>query len=231
MVTNLTTQQIENIQIDEGVIYLNYGLSTQKLLAPTRGGGEFAATVTVRDIEFDGRHGKTKGTQVIEEQGASLKVTTLDMSQDNLARAVPNCVIESDGKTIKNPRTGVVADSSYIENVTMFCKTIGGEYKKIVIYNAMHETGFTAKAVQKSEGELALEFIAHYPSSDLDGDLWEVTEVDSYTAPTFVSAVTTSATQSYFTSDYKATYKPYRQGITSVAKSFRRSSGGNKHGI
>lgn len=54
MITNLTTKQIESIQIDEGVIFLNYGETDERLLAPTRGGGEFAATVTVRDIEFDG---------------------------------------------------------------------------------------------------------------------------------------------------------------------------------
>ena len=72
MITNLTTKQIESIQIDEGVIFLNYGETDERLLAPTRGGGEFAATVTVRDIEFDGRHGKTTGTQVIEEQGEKI---------------------------------------------------------------------------------------------------------------------------------------------------------------
>ena len=41
----------------------------------------------------------------------------------------------------------------------------------------MHETGFNVKAVQKAEGELALEFLAHYKHSDLDGDLWAVTEI------------------------------------------------------
>ena len=195
MVKNLTTKQVESIQIDEGVIFLNYGLSTQRLLAPTRGGGEFAATVTVRDIEFDGRHGKTD-LQAIEEQGATLKVTTLDMSQENLALAIPNCVIaDDDGKTIRNPRTGVVSADSYIENVTMFCKTIGGKYKRITIYKAMHETGFTAKAVQKVEGELALEFTAHYGKDNLDGELWEVKDVDAYAAPIFASAVTTSSTK------------------------------------
>lgn len=182
MITNLTTKQIESIQIDEGVIFLDYGETTERLLAPTRGGGEFAATVTVRDIEFDGRHGKTAGTQVIEEQGASIKVTTLDMSQENLAIAIPCCTVaSSDGKTIKNPPTGVIPMSEYLKNVTMFAKTIGGKYKKITIYNAMHETGFTAKAVQKAEGELALELLAHYPHSDLDGDLWSVEEIT--TAP------------------------------------------------
>lgn len=178
MITNLTTKQIESIQIDESVIFLNYGEENEEFLAPTRGGGEFAATVTVRDIEFDGRHGKTAGTQVIEEQGASIKVTTLCMSQENLARAIPTCTVASDeGKTIKNPPTGVIPMSAYLKNVTMFAKTIGGKYKKITIYNVMHETGFTAKAVQKAEGELAFEFLAHYPHSDLDGDLWKVEEI------------------------------------------------------
>lgn len=179
MVTNLTKKQIESIQIDESVIFLNYGEADERFLAPTRGGGEFAATVTVRDIEFDGKHGKTAGTQVIEEQGASIKVTTLCMSQENLALAIPNCTIASeDGKTIKNPKTGIIPLEAYLKNVTMFAKLVSGKFKKITIYNPMHETGFTAKAVQKAEGELAFEFLAHYPHSDLDGDLWEVTEID-----------------------------------------------------
>lgn len=196
MITNLTTKQIESIQFDEGVIIINYGLATQKVLAPTRGGGEFSAAVTVRDIEFDGRHGKTTGTQVIEEQSASLKVTTIGLTQENLALAVPTCTVGADaGKTIQNPPTGVISTGFYFDNVTMFCRTIGGEYKKIVIKNAMHETGINVKAVQKAEGELALEFLAHYPHTDLDGLLWQVTEVDSYAAPIFVSAATATSTK------------------------------------
>ncbi len=189
MVTNLTRQQIESIQVDESLIFLDYGQETERFLAPTRGGGEFAATVTVRDIEFDGRHGKTAGTQVIEEQGASIKVTTLCMSQENLALAIPSCVVANDeGKTIKNPKTGVIPLSAYLKNVTMFAKLISGKYKKITIYNPMHETGFTAKAVQKAEGELALEIIAHYPHTDLDGDLWKVEEIAEMPSTTSVPA-------------------------------------------
>lgn len=185
MVTNLTQQEIENIQIDESVIYLDYGEPTEKILAPTRGGGEFVASATVRDIEFDGRHGKTAGTQVIEEQAASIKVTTLCMSQENLARAIPGCTIsDTEGKVIKNPKTGIIPLSAYLKNITMFAKLIGGKFKKITIYNPMHEGGLTAKAVQKAEGELAFEFMAHYPHTDLDGDLWKVEEIETPPAPT-----------------------------------------------
>lgn len=195
-IRNLTKKQIQNIQIDEGIIFLNYGLPTQRLLAPTRGGGEFTANATVRDIEFDGRHGKTAEMQTIEEQDVSIKVTTIDMSQENLALAIPNCVIEDDdGKTIRNPRTGVIVIDSYLENVTMFAKTLEGKYKKMTIYKAMHEGGLNAKAVQKAEGELALEFAGHYTKEDLDGDLWEVTDVTDFAAPIVAAARTLSATE------------------------------------
>lgn len=183
-VTNLTKKQIENIQIDESLIFLNYGEEDERFLAPTRGGGEFTASVTVRDIEFDGRNGKTAGTQVVEEQSASIKVSTLCMSQENLALAIPGSEISTEkGNAVENPASGVIPMESYLKNVTMFVKLIGGGYKKITIKNAMHETGFSSKAVQKSESELAYEFIAHYPYNDLNGKgkLWRVEDID--TAP------------------------------------------------
>lgn len=191
-VTNLTKKQIENIQIDESLIFLDYGEETERFLAPTRGGGEFVAGVTVRDIEFDGRNGKTAGTQVIEEQSASIKVTTLCMSQENLALAVPGTEISTtSGNAIENPASGVISLESYLKNVTMFAKLIGGGFKKITIKNAMHETGFTSKAVQKAEGELAYEFIAHYPYNDLNGKgkLWRVEDITTMpTIPTDTDA-------------------------------------------
>ncbi len=69
----LTQQQIENIQIDYGIVYVNYGDTDQKLLGPTRGGGEFVATATIRDIEYDGSKGKTKGMQVVDDITAQLE--------------------------------------------------------------------------------------------------------------------------------------------------------------
>ena len=182
-VTNLTTKEIEKIQINEGVVILDYGEPTEKVLAPCRGGGEFAAKATIRDIEFDGRGGKTAGTQVIESQEASLKVVTLCMSQDNLALAMPYCRITGTGdqRVLKNPKMGVVPVSAYNKNVTMFAKLMDGTYKQITIFKGMHEDGLTAKAVSKAEGELSLTINAHYGTDDLDGDLWEIKEIPEFT--------------------------------------------------
>lgn len=190
IVKNLTKKEIESIQIDEGVVIINYGESDERPLVPCRGGGEFSATATIRDIEFDGRNGKTAGTQVIEEQAADLNVTTISMSNENLLLAMPFARIFDDkGKdvtdvtkavTIKNPKMGIIPETAYLKNVTMFAKLVGGTYKKITIYKPMTEDGMSVKAVQKAEGELALNFHAHYNTDDLDGDLWEVTEISSF---------------------------------------------------
>ena len=181
IVTNLTQQEIEKIQIDEGVVMLDYGEETERVLAPCRGGGEFTATATVRDIEFDGRNGKTAGTQVIEEQAASIKVTTICMSQENLVLMMPFCRVEGTGtKVLKNPKMGLIPESAYPKNVALFAKLIDGSYKKIIIYKPMHEEGLSVKAVQKAEGELALTLNAHYGKGELDGDLWTIEEVTEF---------------------------------------------------
>ena len=57
---NLSTSDVNKIQIDEGVVIVNYGETGERILGPTRGGAEFTATPSIRDIEFDGRKGKLK---------------------------------------------------------------------------------------------------------------------------------------------------------------------------
>jgi len=51
----LTQANIDKIQIDEGYVVLDYGLSTELALGPTRGGGEFSVDQTIRSIDFDGK--------------------------------------------------------------------------------------------------------------------------------------------------------------------------------
>ena len=38
---NLSTDDIKKIQIDEGIVVINYGETDEKVLGPTRGGAEF----------------------------------------------------------------------------------------------------------------------------------------------------------------------------------------------
>jgi len=176
----LTKQDIENIQIDYGIVYVNYGDTDQKLLGPTRGGGEFVATATIRDIEFDGSKGKTKGMQVVDDITAQLNVTSLNASLDTLKMALPFAEYdEANGKlSVGSDSVGVIPDEAYLKNITMFAKTIKGEYKKITLYNALSENGLTFAAAPKAEGTIALNVYAHWDAVDDTTKLFEVKDVE-----------------------------------------------------
>ena len=184
-VTNLTQAQVNKIQIDEGVLFVDYGETSERKIGPTRGGGEFNATQTIRDIEFDGRVGKTAGMQVIESQEAVLKVNSLCCSQEEIQLALPGCRVTGtgDAAVIKYAKAGVLSAASgtsvYFKNLTLFAKLMDGKFKKITIQNPLNEAAFAVKAVQKAENELALEVYAHYTIADLNGDLYQIEEVST----------------------------------------------------
>lgn len=187
----LTQQQIENIQIDYGIVYVNYGEVGERRIGPTRGGGEFTVTKNIRDIEYDGRKGKTKGMQVVDEINAMLKVTILDTSMDELALAMPYATYSGGKITCESSNIGVVPNSAYISNITMFAKVIGGGYKKITLYNAMAENDFTLAAVPKGEGQITLEVYAHWDVADDTANLYEIEDVGSLGDDTAKPTVTT----------------------------------------
>jgi hypothetical protein len=185
-------EQIEDIQIDYGIVYINYGETDAYMLGPTRGGAGFKAEKSIRDIEFDGRMGKTKGTQVIESIEAMLSVIALDTSLQTMALNMPYATLAGDG-TVESPYTltcgvdnvGIIADGAYLKNVTMFAKTIKKGYRKITLYNAMAENDFELKAVPKGEGEIALEFNAHWDMEE-DGLQENLFKIETIAAITVV---------------------------------------------
>ena len=187
----LTQEQIENIQIDYGIVYINFGVTGERQLAPTRGGGTFTVTKNIRDIEFDGRKGKTKGVQVVDEVNAMLSVPLLDTSMDNLALAMPWATYSGGKISGKSGNLGVIPDSAYIENITCFAKVIGGGYKQITLYNAMAENDFSLAATPKAEGVITLEAHAHWDAEDNTADLYDVQDVETIDSDAVIPTVVT----------------------------------------
>lgn len=186
---NLTTEQIENIQIDYGLVFLNYGEQSQAKLGPTRGGGEFTASKNIQDIEFDGRRGKTKGLQYIDEMNAMLKFSVMDTSLATIAMAMPQADLVTEGEApnqvtkIKNRATGIIPDSKYLKNVTMFGKVLGGKYKKITIYNALNEKDFVLNAAPKGQGVVEMEVYAHWDPKNVAKDIYTIEDIEAIAIP------------------------------------------------
>lgn len=186
----LRQEQIDNIQIDYGIVILNYGevdelgASIAERLGPTKGGAEFNATKNIRDLEFDGMRGKTKGMQVIDEINALLKFSILDTNLATLAKVMPQADYDETTKIIKNNVGGKIPASKYFKNITMFAKTMNGKYKKITLFNAMNESDFVLSSAPKAEGQVALEVYAHWDPLEVSDDLYQIEDVDTLTVPT-----------------------------------------------
>jgi hypothetical protein len=176
---------VENIQIDHGIVFRNYGLETQKLLAPIRGGSTFKVERTIRQIEFDGQGGKTKGTEVIDDENATISAKTLNASLDSLSMALPGASITKDKNgeisKIESSDLGLISDENYNDNITMFCKTLKGDYLKISIFDAMADNGLEFAAVQKAEGEIQLDFAAHHSYEDETKKIYSIERIQSIT--------------------------------------------------
>lgn len=178
---NLTQGQMNKIQIDEGIVVVNFGETDEKILGPTRGGAEFVATPSIRDIEFDGKRGKTAGMQVKDGEDVSLKINTLDCSQETLALAMPGTVPATTTLKIEQSAFGVIPLISYLKNVAVVTKMLDGTFKILKVMNPMHEGAFTFKANSKSENEHNLEFLGHYSALNLDEKIYSIE--DSATNP------------------------------------------------
>ncbi|WP_342432609.1 hypothetical protein [Neobacillus sp. FSL H8-0543] len=179
----LKKEQIENIQIDYGIVILNYGEAGAERLGPTKGGAEFNATKNIRDIEFDGSMGKSKGMQVIDEINASLKFSILDTQLATIAKTMPQADYDETSKIIKNSKGGLIPASKYFKNITMFAKVAKGGYKKITLFNAMNESDFVLSSAPKAEGEIALEVFAHWDPEEVTIDLFHIEDVTTITEP------------------------------------------------
>ena len=174
--SNLTLAQIENIVIDAGVVYINYGEGeTERMLAPTRGGNTFVVEQEIKTIERDGSRGKEKGLRRIITENATLTVQLLNLSQENLKLALPGADL-SVGGVITNG-DGSILDTDYLTNITLIGETMKGETKVITLYNALADNGLSVSMTAKEESVVELQFSAHYDPTDLSSPIYKIEEV------------------------------------------------------
>ena len=186
-----TSEQIANIQVDYGLVFANYGEAGQVQLGPTKGGAEFTASKIIRDIEYDGRKGKTKGAQVIDEINAMIKVGLMDTALELIGQLMPHASFSEATGKISNDPGGVIEATKYLANVTLFAKVVGGGYKKITLFNAMNEADFVLSAAPKAEGVVNYEFHAHWDAED-PAALFEIEDIESISDDTTKPTVTTT---------------------------------------
>lgn len=169
----ITVEQIEKVVIDAGVVYVNYGLVDERLLAPCRGSNIFNAESEIREVEANGTKGKTKGLRRTISSNASLEVNLMDLSLENLKMALPGSRLVGDELS----NGWKIEDVDYIDNVTLIGEDMGGNYKKVTIFNALMDEPLSLEMAEDDESVLTLTWSAHYDPADLEDKLWTITDL------------------------------------------------------
>ena len=190
---NLTTQQIKNIMLDTGVVYLNYGELGERVLAPTRGGNSFVVEQEVREIERDGALGKEKGLRRVITENAMLTVRLMDLSIENIKLALAGANVTGD--TISSTTDGTIAEAEYLKNVTLIGVDMEGKNKIITLYNAMADNGLSFEMADKDESVVELAFSGHRNPTNYSEPLYTIEEASDIAA-NLTGLVVTTATLS-----------------------------------
>ena len=165
-----TSGTANNLLIDAGAVYKNYGLATEALIGATSGGNEFDIKVKTRDIKVDGMKGAVKGLTRIISTDVTLKVNMLEVTTDILKMALIGSVdstgVDYDVITGKTE----IALTDYIDNIAIVGK-LSGSLKPVVIIlkNALSSDGIKFSSKDSEDNILPITFIASIdPNSPLD---------------------------------------------------------------
>lgn len=179
-----STQQ--NLLLNAGAYFKNYDVEKDtydtavkagKLLGATRGGGQFNAVPTVRQIEVDGVSGRAKGMEVIDDWDVSLQANVLEIKKETIVSAliaseVTNASVEGYEKITAKQ---MIELDDYIDNITWIGTISGSDLPVIIVVkNVLNTGGLRVKTEDKNESVLSMQFYGHYEQGELDSPPFEI---------------------------------------------------------
>ena len=191
---------IQPIVIDAGVVYKNWGLGTQKMIGVTRGGNVFNVEPEYKEVERDGARGKEKGLKRLINLDVTLATNIMSLTKENVKDAIGCAKIV--GNVVKSKLH--IADSDYLDNITLIGETLSGEYKRITVKNAFADEGIEIAMEDKEETSVEVTFSGHFNPQAANmteyeeifeiEDLVALPEIDQYLV-TFTAEVTGTGTE------------------------------------
>ena len=197
----LVPTSFDKLQIDEMMLIADYGLATETVLGPTRGGGKINVEPTYRAIVYDGAPSDdVLGMTVLDNAAVTMECTTLDWTQANINKLFG--MLESNADVLTLLPRGIVPLAKYLTNVVGFAKLVDGSYKKITLSNVLGKSPLGLTGAPKAEGEVAVVLTAHYdpanpglsPISVADvASVAEIDEFDDYAGELTVTSIAGTA--------------------------------------
>ena len=168
MITGASAKTFNNLQLGEGAFlstkYVD-SLISENIISATRGGASITITPQYRSRVIDGIHDNTLEAKVIDYVMVKATFIALEITPSLLAKAI--------GGADYNETTGVITprhslSSADFTSVYWIGELSDGKKVQIIFNNVLNTNGMTLKTASKGEGELSLEFTAHYSVESLD---------------------------------------------------------------
>ena len=170
----LVDAQVDKIILDTGIVYIN-----GSMIAPCEGDNTYVVDREYRDIPYNGMAAKTRGLKRILRENVTLTVHPKGLTQEMLLHALPGATY-TDGKIQIMGSRQVIADSEYLDEVTLVGDTKDGHTKVITLYRCLADNGLSLTMGEDGEAILELAFSAHKDASNLNLKLSEVEDVADY---------------------------------------------------
>lgn len=197
----------DKLLLDAGAVFINFTPGTDtyesakaagKCLGATQKGSEFSAVPQFRRMEIDGVHTRTIGDTLVDGWDVYLKTTLVEVTSDNLKRAlgVGNISTGTPSGYDKIQGRDTIETTDYISNVT-FVGNILGETDPIIIqvFNAFNESGLTITNEDKNNAAVECQFYGYNDATVYDSVTNPLRPPFAIYRPTITSGSSSSSSQ------------------------------------
>lgn len=176
---SVTQNTVKNLVLDAGVVYVNYGEASERMLGATMGGNTFTVEREIKAIEVDGIKGKVKGLRRVITENAMLTVNLKEMSPENIKLALGGSHIEDypavDPTHKKITSAGKIVETDYITNIALAATVSGSDQPAVVmLHNVLADGNFEVTLTDKEEAVVPIQFSAHYDPASIDMVPYEI---------------------------------------------------------
>lgn len=183
--SGFTKNTPEHLLMDAGAFFKNFtyepggtdndtfdtAVAAGKLIGATKGGGEFSAVPSIRQIEVDGVKGRAAGLEVVDSWEVYIKATILETTTESIRAALCAAQIDTVSDTTYDVIEGKpdIDLADYVDNVTWIGKLSGSDKPVIIqVFNALSTDGLKITVQDKAEATIPVTFYGHYQQENLD---------------------------------------------------------------
>lgn len=180
MPTGITATTWQNMVIDEGVAWLDYGEPGERIIGATNGGVSFGfRDFNMREPEIDGLKGPLMGASRVTQAVPQLTIPLVELSLDNLLLGLPGAAATQSGTGAARIATiardaRLVPLGDYATNVAIVGRLSGGEDVVVVVKNAIVMGGISIPMNPSSESTVEMVFVGHYDAAEPEDEPWEI---------------------------------------------------------